>query len=130
MDLFPAPEDLTEGVTAEQRTAAADWEALIEIRVPVLKALDVARDDKIIGSSLEAAVTLKPSPLLNKYKAELPGLFIVSVVELSETSDTIHVEHARGEKCERCWKYTLDVGSDEAYPTACASCAKIVREYF
>jgi len=130
MDLFPAPEDLTEGVAEDQRTASADWDALVEIRDLVLKALDVAREDKIIRSSLEAAVTLKTSALLLQYKAELPGLFIVSAVQLSDKADAIQVERARGEKCERCWKYTLDVGSDQAYPTACAACAKILREYF
>jgi isoleucyl-tRNA synthetase len=130
MDLFPAPEDLTEGITAGQRNAAKDWEALVEIRDRVLKALDLAREDKIIGSSLEADVTLQASDLLTQYEAELPGLFIVSAVGLSKGSEAIVVARARGEKCDRCWKYTLDVGRDQAYPTACASCAKTLREYY
>jgi len=130
MDLFPAPEDLTAGIAAEQQSAAPDWDALVEIRDQVLKALDVVREEKTIGSSLEAAVKLKTTALLNKYESELPGLFIVSAVELSETADAIQVERARGEKCERCWKYTLDVGSDQAFQTACAACAKTLREYF
>jgi isoleucyl-tRNA synthetase len=130
MDLFPGREDLTDGVTEEQRKASADWDALIGFRDEVLKALDLARDDKIIGSSLEAAVTLQTSELLKKYEAELPGLFIVSAVSLAPNSESIVVERARGEKCERCWKYTSDVGSDQDYPTVCASCAKTLREYF
>ena len=133
MDLFPAPEDLTEGITEAQRAAAADWDQLAEVRDRVLKALDGAREDKVIGSSLEAAVKLPATDLLNRYQAELPGLFIVSAVELEAPSvdlDAVKVERALGDKCERCWKYTLDVGKDEHFPTVCASCAKTLHEYF
>ena len=136
MDLFPAAGDLTGGITAAQRAAAADWDGLVPVRDQVLKSLDQAREEKIIGSSLEAAVTLQASgttyQLLNKLLPELPGFFIVSAVNLKEDAAdlSISVERARGDKCERCWKYTLDVGRDDKFPTACASCAKIVREYF
>lgn len=133
MDLFPAPDDLTAGITVEQRAAAADWDKLAEIRERVLKALDAAREGKVIGSSLEAAVALRASgdelALLTRYRDELPSLFIVSEVDLGAGS-SITVQHARGDKCERCWKYTLDVGADEQYPTVCASCAKTLRDYF
>ncbi len=59
MDYFPRPEDLTEGITAEQLERAAGWERLMPVRDQVLKALDTAREDKVIGSSLEAAVFLR-----------------------------------------------------------------------
>jgi isoleucyl-tRNA synthetase len=128
---------LTGGLTGQQRIAASDWDRLSEVREQVLKALDVAREEKVIGSSLEAAVRLGASgetmALFERYKDELAGLFIVSAVELAPDSGdklNIRVDRARGEKCERCWKYTLDVGSDQEYPTACASCAKTLREYF
>ncbi len=136
MDFFPKPEDLTVGITEHQRAAASDWDKLSEIRDQVLKALDAAREDKVIGASLEASVALEAAgetlALLTRYEAELPGLFIVSVVTLANGSEplTIRVDRARGDKCERCWKYTLDVGSDSGYPTVCASCAKTLREYF
>ena len=137
MDLFPKPEDLSEGITAAQRRLASDWDRLVEIRPQVLKALDTAREDKVIGSSLEAAVALEVSgdvrSLLEKYAADLPGVFIVSQVSLVDGgTDTlgVRVERARGDKCERCWKYTMDVGSDAGLPTVCASCAKTLREYF
>jgi isoleucyl-tRNA synthetase len=70
MDLFPKPEDLSAGITAAQREQAADWDKLIPMRSVVLKALDNARDEKIIGAPLEAAVTLTAGsdlyPLLEK----------------------------------------------------------------
>jgi isoleucyl-tRNA synthetase len=137
LDVFPKPEELSEGITPEQRRQAGDWDSLVPVRDQVLKALDAAREDKVIGSSLEAAVILAAprelSDLLERLSGELPGLFIVSQVELKNTSpDTLEVsvERARGDKCERCWKYTSDVGSDPDFPTVCASCAKVLREYF
>jgi isoleucyl-tRNA synthetase len=40
----------------------------------------------------------------------------------------IQIERAAGTKCERCWKYTQDVGSDPKFPTICAVCAAAVRD--
>ena len=139
MDVFPKPEDLTAGITAAQREQATDWDKLIPMRSVVLKALDVARDEKIIGAPLEAAVTLTAGsdlyPLLEKVLPDLPGFFIVSAVTLkpqAPKADTLEVQVDRvgGIKCERCWKYTNDVGSDKELPTVCASCASIVRKYW
>jgi isoleucyl-tRNA synthetase len=42
----------------------------------------------------------------------------------------LRVERARGDKCERCWKYTTDVGSNPAFPTVCAACASVLPEFF
>ncbi len=134
---FPAPDELTEGITDAQRAAAADWDKLVPVRDQVLKALDTAREDKIIGSSLEAAVTLQASGpayrLLEKHLRDLPGWLIVSQVDLQEDAAagelTITVQRARGDKCERCWKYTTDVGSNPEFPTVCATCASVLPEY-
>ncbi|MBV9406887.1 MAG: hypothetical protein JO211_16180, partial [Acidobacteriaceae bacterium] len=42
---------------------------------------------------------------------------------------TVEVQRARGDKCERCWKYTLDVGSNPEFPAVCAACASVLPEY-
>jgi isoleucyl-tRNA synthetase len=133
---FPQPEELSEGITLHQRELAAERELLMPIREQVLKALNTARDEKIIGSSLEAAVVLRPGaeiyPLLTQFAAELPMWFIVSEVTLEQGSAEgleITVGRARGEKCERCWKYTTDVGSNPDFPTACAACASVIPEF-
>ncbi len=106
------------------------------VREQALKALDTAREDKLIGSSLEAAVYLETGedlyPLLERLGSELPAWFIVSQVEVekSHTGElAVRVERARGDKCERCWKYTLDVGSNEEFPTVCAACAAVLPEF-
>jgi isoleucyl-tRNA synthetase len=105
------------------------------VRDDVLKSLEAARNDKLIGAPLEARVRLSANgdlyPLLQQYAGELPGLFIVSQVELERAaSETVGVavERAAGQKCERCWKYTTDVGSVAKYPTICAPCADAVEE--
>ncbi|MDW8354393.1 MAG: isoleucine--tRNA ligase [Bryobacterales bacterium] len=133
--LFPEPGELTEGLGESERRRAKNWERLMQVRDSVLRSLEAARQEKFIGAPLEAHVHLKANsdlyPLLQEYASELPSLFIVSQVSLESHSDTmlaVHVERAAGIKCERCWKYTRDVGSDPELPTVCAACAAAVRE--
>ncbi len=136
--LLPEATDLSSGMSARQRSEAADWAELVPVRDQVLKALDGAREDKVIGSSLEGAVRLAASGelynLLERNAKHLPAWFIVSQVELQQAADEgslmIAVTRARGDKCERCWKYTLDVGSNPAFPTVCADCAAVLPEFF
>ena len=132
---FPESAELSAGIGAEQRERVANWTRLMEVRESVLKSLDTARQEKIIGAPLEARVLLSADaslhPLLHQYRADLPGLFIVSAVELSAQSEpgvTAKIERASGVKCERCWKFTSDTGSDAGFPTVCAPCAAVVRE--
>ncbi len=103
----------------------------MELRPEVLNALEAARQAKLIGAPLEASVRIGAAadllPLLQTYLPELPGLFIVSQVVL-EPGSQITVERAPGTKCERCWKYTRDTGSDSELPTVCAACAAAIRE--
>ncbi len=135
LSLFPEAAELTAGLSAAQREQAEDWEKLIPVRDQVLKALDNARESKLIGSSLEAAVLLSASPvyseLLQRHSADLAALFIVSQVELQPevAGDLkVEIERARGDKCERCWKFKLDVGLDQEFPTVCAACAQVLRD--
>ena len=132
--LLPEPEELTEGITVLERERLAHWDNLMLVRNQVLKALEVAREEKRIGKSLEAKVVLKAGfdlhPLLSQYAADLPALFIVSQVQLehgTENGVSIEIQRAEGAKCERCWKYTLDVGSDPEFPTVCAACSDAIK---
>jgi isoleucyl-tRNA synthetase len=137
--LLPEPEELSAGLTEAHRARVRDWDRLMELRQPVLKVLEEARQAKFIGAPLEARVRLlasgKDFAVLESYSADLPSLFIVSEVNL-EQADTINgplgvlAERASGTKCERCWKYTQDVGQDADHPTVCAPCAAALREMF
>ena len=117
-----------------RRQAPADAAALAErygrllaVREDVLKALEAARRDKLIGSGLEAKVTVTADgetlDLLRSARAELPALFIVSEVDLARGPAGVAVARSAGQKCERCWVYAADVGRDPAHPTICGKCA-------
>ena len=156
---LPRGEELTQGITAEQLERLQDWDRLLVVRSEVLKALEAARNEKQIGSSLEARVILAAdgewSGLLEQYRAELPMLFIVSQVDLVQdglpatqpspvpgvlpgtAQDVLPralapvrvvIQRATGEKCQRCWNYSVHVGENEEYPTVCERCAAALQE--
>jgi isoleucyl-tRNA synthetase len=133
--LFPEPEELTAGLSDEQRRRAANWERLVEVRESVLKSLEFARQQKMIGAPLEARVRLRANgklyPLLEEYAAELPGLFIVSQVSLERQAQgplSVEIDRAAGSKCERCWKYSTEVGTHPQWPAICPLCVAAVTE--
>jgi len=119
------------------------WVSFMAVRDDVLKALEVARNEKVIGKSLTAAVKIYPSnevyELLTSIKEDLNQLLIVSKVEVvspdtkaPETAQTfekltIEVTSATGETCERCWIVTEEVGADQDHPTLCKRCASVVK---
>ncbi len=118
----------------DQSELLANWERLFEIRDQVLRALEGASVAKQIGSSLEAKVTLAASgdtfKLLNTHASELRYIFIVSQVELNESSAVdvaIKVSTADGEKCERCWNYSTRVGKSQKFPSVCERCVEALE---
>jgi isoleucyl-tRNA synthetase len=122
--LLPDPDELASGLDAQK---LADWDALMEVRERVLKALEEARQAKQIGTSLEAKVRLATSDLLQRYETDLPSLFIVSQVIL-EPGEGVLIERADGSKCERCWKYSTRTGEDSEFPTVCEHCSAALHE--
>lgn len=118
---FPAAVEETE------TERLAEWERIFTIRDNVLKELEEARNAKKIGSSLEAKAVVTADAetvrFLSGYFSDLRYIFIVSQVEVRE-DDTfgVEIEKADGEKCERCWNYSVRVGESEKYPTVCERC--------
>ena len=122
---------------------AGRWERITKVRADVSKALELARTAKTIGHSLDAAVALTaPDELmtfLKGYEAQLSSILIVSKVTLlpelsgegwkSETQAglEIQVSAAPGVKCERCWYYSEELGSDPEHPTICPKCTAAVK---
>lgn len=132
---FPSAEEITGNVAdagaAEQ--IRNDWADLMRVREGVLKALEEARASKLIGGSLEAAVTiLAPQPsyeVLRRYEKDLRALFIVSGVELKQgEAVSATVSKAPGQKCERCWNFSIHVGENPAYPSVCERCSAALRD--
>ncbi|MBK9173449.1 MAG: isoleucine--tRNA ligase [Chloracidobacterium sp.] len=111
----------------------SNWERLFAIRDEVLKALEEARNDKSIGSSLDAKVVLttdaETTRFLLDYFTDLRYIFIVSQVEVHESDlFAVRIEKADGHKCERCWNYSIRVGEFEKYPTVCERCIEALTE--
>lgn len=122
-------------------TLLAIWGNFMDLRDKVLKALEVARDQKIIGKSMEAAVTIYASEpvkdLLTELDANIMQLLIVSDLHIADLKDApsdamqfddvaIKVVHAPGEVCPRCRMLKTDIGTDKRFPQLCARCAAIV----
>ena len=121
--LLPEPEEVASGLPAAK---LAEWDRLMEVRDVVLKALEEARQAKLIGTSLEARVRLQG---YKGFEAELPSVFIVSQVVLKPGDELrATIERADGVKCERCWKYSTAVGQDAEFPTVCDSCSAALRD--
>jgi isoleucyl-tRNA synthetase len=99
---FPEVGEVTAGLPAEALARQAEWLQLMDVRREVLSALEQARQKKEIGSGLEAKVTLSANgsvaPLLERYRRDLPDLFIVSQVVLAPGSEglTVSIDRADG----------------------------------
>ncbi|MDF2945909.1 MAG: isoleucine-tRNA ligase [Bacillales bacterium] len=119
------------------------WIAFMELRDEVLKALEDARNEKTIGKSLNAKLTIVPKgdakKVFESINDNLRQIFIVSQLELLNESSLISdkfkeygslsilVENADGETCERCWMVATDIGKVEEHPTVCERCANVVE---
>jgi isoleucyl-tRNA synthetase len=119
---FSQRERPSDGEALESRYAA-----LFAVRAVVQKALEEARRTKLIGSSLEAVVTVRAEgnelALLQKHQSELATLFIVSKVTLGQGPLAAEVAKASSAKCARCWGFYEDVGRDARFPEVCGKCA-------
>ena len=132
LEKFPALEGLVD------RDLAGDWEKLLEVRATVQGALEAKRQDKVIGNSLGARVGLTANgplgALLERYRADLPMLFIVSDVALHVgpadlASDvTVDVEKAPGVKCERCWRFVPATHTEPDWSGICDRCVEALAE--
>ena len=131
-------EQMPEAKAAADEAFEAKWDRIMAIRDDVKKVLEQARADKVIGSALEAGLTLYCSKevydFLNAIPMdELADLFIVSHVDLVEGEGGVKglveglgvsAAHAVGNKCLRCWKYETTVGEDGL----CPRCAKVLKQ--
>ena len=126
------------------------WTWLIKTREEVNKAIEIARQQKLVGNSLAAHITIQSSDSAIKERLlknfdDLPMLFIVSDVSLrshepdvsannqnvisAKTDElVIEVRRAVGEKCERCWRYVPNVSQVEATQGICTRCIDVLKD--
>jgi isoleucyl-tRNA synthetase len=133
---FPAAE-------APDEALLARWQALLEARAAVTKALEVLRAEKTVAASLEAQVEVRGAAdaltPLRDYEAasrvfpgNLANLFIVSRVTLAngaaaEDAYVVSATKAAGAKCERCWTYSENVGKLPVHAGVCERCAEVLE---
>jgi isoleucyl-tRNA synthetase len=120
------------------RDVLDSWERLMAVRDQVNAALETKRKDKVIGNSLGARVTITAAgpvgALLDRHRADLPMLFIVSDIDLrigsAEGADEvrIEVEKAPGVKCERCWRFVPAVRTEPDWAGICDRCVEALAE--
>nr|WP_249310304.1 isoleucine--tRNA ligase [Bacillus sp. FJAT-49736] len=138
---MPEPKEFNNAKELEEK-----WDKFLKLRDDVLKALEEARNEKVIGKSLSAKITLyvnqDTKELLDSISENMKQLFIVSGYEVAGAYEqapnnavklenaAIVVEKAEGETCERCWVVTPEVGQDEKHPTLCLRCASVVEKEY
>ncbi|ACV61975.1 isoleucyl-tRNA synthetase [Desulfofarcimen acetoxidans DSM 771] len=123
------------------------WQRIMAVRNEVIRILEGARQEKVIGNSLEAQVDLYCEKELHDFleplKDDLAAIFIVSVARLSNAGSEVPVHavgseivsglhvavsRAPGGKCERCWMYHIAVGNDLEHPSLCPRCAGVLKK--
>jgi isoleucyl-tRNA synthetase len=118
------------------------WKLLLGLREQLLPHLEKARQSKLIGKALDAKVTVTGDAQAEAiqsarvHREDLRELLNISQLELrleSGKSDggpviSVEVTHAEGKKCERCWHWETDVGTEPEHAGICGRCAAAVRE--
>ncbi|MCX7780369.1 MAG: isoleucine--tRNA ligase [Negativicutes bacterium] len=122
------------------------WEKILAVRSEITKALEAARRSKVIGHSLDAAVTVyaegEELTTLQSVAVDLATILIVSQVDVvGKLTDApaeayradnmplaVAVQPAAGEKCERCWIYSETVGEHSVHRTLCSRCASVITK--
>lgn len=117
----------------DNKEIAEKWEKIIKIKNIVAKDLELARAEKTIGNSLDAKVTIYAEGEEYKFLKENEELIklvlIVSGLEIQENNRKqeeklgVKVEHATGEKCERCWMY-----NDHLENGLCPRCKEVLEK--
>lgn len=119
--------DMPEVVTYSDSAEVEElFNLFFELKDKVNKKLEEARNEKLIGSALEAVVKINLDPKYNEVKEKLGSylhqLFIVSKVEYTTDGEEVVVEKSTGEKCNRCWNYV-----DHLHDDICDRCHNIIN---
>ena len=118
----------------------AKWNKIMELRKEVYKEIEKARQEKVVGLSLDAKVVLsinnKDFEFIKDIAInDLEDYFIVSKINLETEENmvsteiegiSVKVSKSDGEKCERCWKYD-ELGTDPKHLDVCPRCAKVLN---
>ena len=131
---YPSSKDVDESLLEE-------YEKILSLRSDVLKALEEARNNKVIGSAQEALVSLNVTDpevkkVADKFSLEeLANLFVVSEVVLESNSEQKEYEHSKvdishhtGSFCARCWNYSKLAVIQPEGEYLCPRCQKVIHK--
>jgi isoleucyl-tRNA synthetase len=117
--------------TRDRQQEASDQIAeLLKLRGVIGQAIELARQEKLIGNALEAAVVLHSnSNVTTKIsKEELEEFFILSDLTICQADEaSASVTKTTYKKCARCWRHRPAVGTSKEYPDLCDRCESVVR---
>jgi len=119
---FPGPQN-------RGREASGQVEELLRLRGIIGQAIERARQEKVIGNTLEARVVLNSdSDVTDKIpKEELEEFFILSDLTIHRAKEaSASVTKTRYKKCTRCWRHRPTVGTSKAHPDLCDRCESVV----
>ena len=139
------PEVKTEFLNEKIESA---WNEILMLRELITRAIEPVRAEKVIRSSLEAAVFIRINnrpdleEILEAVKDELASVFITSQAEVlkddsvpekilnkyEEGAFLIYVTEASGKKCDRCWKFSETVGKEREHETICSGCLSAITQ--
>jgi len=104
---------------------------LLKLRAVIGQAVEKARQEKLIGNALEAAVVLHCDERLANAipKEELEEFFILSDLKLEAAQEpSASISLTPNKKCARCWRHRAAVGTIPAHPELCDRCAEVVKK--
>uniref|UniRef100_UPI002606163D isoleucine--tRNA ligase n=1 Tax=uncultured Mailhella sp. TaxID=1981031 RepID=UPI002606163D len=143
---MPAPDVSGLRLSDEERGA---WEMVMEVRAGVTRAIEPLRKEGVIGHALDTHVVLyldeKLREAVKDSGADMRSVCLVSQLDIAGFKDApadvlaaaqldecpglaVQVRKAGGGKCERCWMYSEELGSDPERPTLCPRCAAVMKE--
>jgi isoleucyl-tRNA synthetase len=132
-----------------ERNIGAELKIVLELIPDIAKALEEKRGQDEIGSSFDAKINVLTNSqerykFLGRLQGDLCEIFKVSQVEIkfdpnlpnldkgvrNTTSPDIRIEvgKAEGQKCARCWNYSVAVGKSKAHPSICENCLLAIGE--
>ena len=142
--VLPGPRDTSVHLTDFPADAAelrdeelvSRWSRLIKIREAANAEIEKLRQQKVLGTSLEARVRIwaagSTHALLERYRDILDTVFIAQVhlESDSEASDAfrLEVDRAAGVRCQRCWRYVPSVSDESTVQDLCSRCVDMLAE--
>jgi len=122
LEEFPQPQD-------RHDNASAQVAELLRLRGVIAQAIERARQEKLIGNTLEARVVLhSDSDVTEKVgQEELEEFFIVSDLTIHQATEaSASVTKTPYAKCARCWRHRATVGTSKAHPDLCDRCENVI----